>query len=79
MKFNPVKILTKVSILSLITVSIMYGTGIIEHSDNTDIASHTTYNNMSTRQLQIEVEKLSQNGELPFPMGLELIQRWTQR
>jgi len=79
MKFNPVKILTKVSILSLITVSIMYGTGIIEHSDNTDIASQTTYNNMSTRQLQIEVEKLSQNGELPFPMGLELIQRWTQR
>ena len=79
MKVNPVKILTKVSILSLITVSIMYGTGIIGHGDNIDIASQTTYNNMSTRQLQIEVERLSQNGEVPFPIGLELIERWSER
>ena len=78
MKVNPVKILTKVSILSLITVSIMYGTGIIDLSDNTDTSSQTAYKNMSTIQLQIEVERLSQNGEVPFPMGLEFIERWTQ-
>ena len=79
MKFNPVKILTKVSILSLITVSIMYGTGIINLSDHTDTSPQTTYKDMNTKQLQIEVERLSQNGELPFPMGLELIERWTER
>ena len=79
MKVKPVQIVTRVSILSLITVSIMYGTGIIGHGDNIDIASQTTYNKMSTRQLQIEVERLSQNGELPFPMGLELIERWSER
>jgi len=79
MKVNPVKILTRVSILSLITVSIMYGAGIIDFGDNTDTSSQTAYNNMSTIQLQIEVERLSQKGALPFPMGLELIERWTQK
>ena len=80
MKVKPVKILTRVSILSLITVSIMYGAGIVDNlGNNTDTSSQTTYNNMSTIQLQIEVERLSQNGELPFPMGLELIKRWTHK
>jgi len=79
MKVKPARILTRVSILSLITVSIMYGAGIIDLSDTTDTSSQTVYTNMSTIQLQIEVERLSQKGELPFPMGLELIERWTQR
>ena len=79
MKVKPVQIVTRVSILSLITVSIMYGSGIIDLCDNTDISSQTAYTNMSTIQLQIEVERLSQKGELPFTMGLELIERWTQR
>jgi len=34
------------------------------------------YKNMSTSQLQIEVEKLSNEGNLPFEMGLELMKRW---
>ena len=79
MKVKPVRIVTRVSILSLITVSIMYGAGIIHLSDNNDTIQETTYQNMSTIQLQIEVERLSQKGELPFSMGLELIERWTQR
>ncbi len=79
MKVKAVSILTRVIVLSLITVSIMYGSGIVELSDHTDTSSQTTYSNMSTTQLQIQVEKLSQKGELPFPMGMELIQRWTQK
>lgn len=79
MKVKPVKILTRVSILSLITVSIMYGAGIIDLGNDTDTSSQTAYNNMSTIQLQIDVERLSQNGDLPFPMGLELIKRWSQK
>ena len=35
------------------------------------------YVNMSTKELQEEVEKRSINGDLSFDMGLELIKRWT--
>ena len=79
MKVKPVRIVTRISILSLITVSIMYGAGIIHLSDNNDTIQETPYQNMSTTQLQAEVERLSQSGELPFPMGLELIKRWTHK
>ena len=34
------------------------------------------YTQMSTHELQVTVEKLSQTGELPFEMGLELMKRW---
>lgn len=40
---------------------------------------HTTYQSMSTAQLQKEVEKHSQNGNLSYAMGQELIKRWTKR
>jgi len=79
MKVKPVRIVTRISILSLITVSIMYGAGIIHLSDNNDTIQEAPYQNMSTTQLQAEVERLSQNGELPFPMGLELLKRWTYK
>ncbi len=70
-----VKVLVKVVTLSFITVSIIYATGFV-HLDN--ISQETTYSNMSTMQLQIEVERLSQSGDLPFPIGMELIKRWTK-
>ncbi len=38
----------------------------------------TIYQNMSTSQLQEEVEKHSINGNLSFALGQELIKRWTQ-
>ena len=38
---------------------------------------HTTYESMSTDQLQKEVEKYSKNGNLSFALGQELIKRWT--
>lgn len=39
---------------------------------------HTTYQSMSTDELQKEVEKRSQNGNLSFALGQELIKRWTK-
>ena len=38
----------------------------------------TIYQNMSTDQLQEEVEKHSINGNLSFALGQELIKRWTK-
>lgn len=70
MKVKTPKILGRFITLSLITISIIYATGC-------DTSPKTTYSNMSTIQLQEEVERLSHNGNLPFPMGMELIKRWT--
>ena len=43
-----------------------------------DLSVTTIYQNMSTAQLQEEVEKHSMNGNLSFALGQELIKRWTQ-
>lgn len=34
---------------------------------------------ISTAELQKEVERLSQEGKLPFEMGLELFKRWSKK
>ena len=74
MKIN--KILTRVLILSLITMSFMYTSGLVtlNHSP-----FETTYQSMSTMQLEAEVEKRSLNGSLPFDMGRELMHRWSKQ
>ena len=33
---------------------------------------------MSTKELEIKVEECTQKGTMPFEMGVELINRWTQ-
>lgn len=73
MKINkvPLKFVT----LSLITVTVMHAEKLVT-VDNT--LPEITYNDMNTLELQIEVEKLSQTGNLPFEMGLALMQRWTK-
>ena len=35
------------------------------------------YHSMTTKEIQVEVEKHSNIGDLPFELGLELIKRWT--
>ena len=74
MKVKRLKILEKIILLSLMTVSIIYAAGLLNFSDT---STQITYSNMSTMELQEEVERLSQNGDVPFPMGMELIKRWT--
>lgn len=75
MKVKTANILTRFIPLILITLIIVYATGLVDLSD---VSPQTTYSDMSTKQLQKEVERLSQNGDLPFPMGIELIKRWTK-
>ena len=74
MKVMTPKILGKIIPLSLITVSIIYAAGLINISDT---STKITYSSMSTIELEEEVERLSLNGDVPFPMGMELIKRWT--
>ena len=74
MKIN--KILTKMMTLLIITGSIISAAILVQ--PNLSLVQNT-YNDMNITQLQEEVENLSQNGNLPFDMGLELIERWTQK
>ncbi len=74
MKIN--KILKRIVTLSLITGSIMYVTGLVQFEKT---LVEKSYQDMSLTQLQEKVETLSQNGDLPFDMGMELMGRWTQK
>lgn len=67
---------TKFITISLIAVCIIYATRLVELNHT---FSEVSYQEMDTADLQKEVERLSQNGDLPFPMGMELIKRWAQR
>ena len=74
------KILEKMILLSFITVTMTYASNennmnTIENKSNTTIEA--SYQNMSTEQLEEEVEKRSISGDLSFSMGLELLKRWS--
>jgi len=80
MQAKRTKILGKIIVLSLITVTMTYGSNTenlnsLKNKDYTTLES--SYQNMSTAQLQEEVEIRSINGDLSFDMGMELIKRWT--
>lgn len=80
MQAKRTKILGKIIVLSLITVTMTYGSNTenlnsLKNKDYTTLES--SYQNMSTAQLQEEVEKRSINGNLSFDMGMELIKRWS--
>ncbi len=72
MKIN--KTLTKIFTLSLMTVSIIYASRLMQLNNT---LPQKTYHEMDLTELQKEVELRSQNGDLPFEMGLELIKRWS--
>jgi len=55
---------------------IIYATRLVELNNT---FPEVSYQEMDIEELQKEVERLSQNGDLPFPMGMELIKRWAQR
>ena len=73
MQENSSKLLGKIIVLSLITVTTTYAS----NTENLCNLNDKSYQSMTTAQLQEEVEKRSINGELSFAMGLELIKRWT--
>lgn len=56
-----------------VTASIIYAGNNIMSPDKT---SKGNYSQMTMLDLQVEVEQLANNDELPFEMGLELMKRW---
>lgn len=76
MNFKIPDLLTKFIAISLIMVGIIYVTRLVELNNT---CPEVIYQEMDTADLQKEVERLSQNGDLPFPMGMELMKRWAQR
>jgi hypothetical protein len=60
------KLFTKIITLTLLTATLSHA----------NITNTNAYMSMTTQELQSEVEKLSQEGNLPFEMGLELLERW---
>lgn len=67
---------TKLIIILLIMAGIIYVTRLVELNNT---FPEVSYQEMNIEELQKEVERLSQNGDLPFPMGMELMKRWAQR
>ena len=45
---------------------------------DTETISFSNVDNMSTEQLQKEVERLSQRGEVSLELGMELMKRWSK-
>ena len=45
---------------------------------DTETTSFSHVDNMSTEQLQKEVERLSQRGEVSLELGMELMKRWSK-
>ena len=68
------------TLATLITLSIITTTMTqASIQDNiTEVGSTETVQSMTTAQLQIEVEKHSNNESLSFTLGKELIKRWTK-
>lgn len=81
MKTKRTKVLGKIIVLSLITATMTYGSDTetldsLKNKDNTTLES--SYQNMTTAQLQEEVEKRSINDNMSFALGKELMKRWTK-
>ena len=51
---------------------------IVSMGIDTETTSFSSVDNMSTEQLQKEVERLSQRGEVSLELGMELMKRWSK-
>jgi len=78
MKLKTVASIITLSIITTMTqASIQNKLPEIESTSCCDETSASIYKSMTTAQLQIEVEKHSNNKSLSFILGRELIKRWT--
>ena len=67
--------LTNIAILLVLTLGLVYANSTLK-TENDHVHSNINYKNMTTTELQIAVEKLSNEGKLPKEMGFELMKRW---
>lgn len=68
-------------LLSVMTATMAHASkkeNVVSMGIDTETTSFTYVENMSTAQLQKEVERLSQRGEVSVALGMELMKRWTK-
>jgi|GEM_PF-3523273 len=68
---------TVASIITLSVITTMTYASNVETFTPSASDESLNYHSMTTEEIQIEVEKYSISGDLPFELGLELIKRWT--
>lgn len=69
-------------LLFIMTATVAYASqkeNVVSMGINTEITSFSHIDNMSTEQLQKEVERFSQRGEVSLALGMELMRRWSKR
>ena len=79
------KLITVASIITLSLITITMTQASVQKNSigvntftPTKINATLHYDKMSTEMIQLEVEKHSEIGNLPFALGQELIKRWSQ-
>ena len=72
------KTVAKVITFSIFTTTMTYASSIDEFTP-CGLDENMNYSSMTTEEIQFEVEKHSNAGDLPFELGLELIKRWTNQ
>jgi len=68
-------------LLSIMTATVAQASkkeNVVSMGIDTETTSFTHVENMSTEQLQKEVERLSLRGEVPLELGMELMKRWSE-
>ena len=68
-------------LLSLMTATMAHASkkqNVVSMGIETETVSFSQVENMSTKQLQKEVERLSQRGEVSLELGMELMKRWSE-
>ena len=68
-------------LLFIMTATVAYASqkeNVVSMGIDTETTSFSQVKNMSTEQLQKEVERLSQRGEVSLELGMELMKRWSK-
>lgn len=72
---------TTMILLFIMTATVAHASqkeNIVSMGIDTETKSFSSVDNMSTEQLQKEVERLSQRGEVSLELGMELMKRWSK-
>jgi len=86
MQINKQRILGRMMTLICVTATMSYATNTRVNVTSMGIQSeiteftavNTAYQDMSTTELEKEIERLTDSGDVPFGMGVELMKRWTK-
>ena len=72
---------TTMILLFIMTATVAHASqkeNVVSMGIDTETTSFSHADSMSTEQLQKEVERLSQRGEVSLALGMELMKRWSK-